>query len=245
MARTLVVVQASRGAAPADPRIFRRLGGQSLFEWLIRRTTDCVHADGVVVVLGGEPEEQLLNELVPADVAVYSGSEADSLSRVCGAIRHFGATAIVRVCADNLYADPELIDRLIAIAEHHPECDYVGYCTHTGAPAIYSPVGAFAEWCSARSLQQAEQEAELPADRDDATHYLCNHPEKFHVRLVPAPAELLRADVRLKVDLEEDWEHAQVIFETLDPEEFDWQRIAGLLDGQPAIRREMWMLNQG
>jgi len=245
MSKTLAVVQASRGAGPADPRIFRKLSGQSLFEWLIRRTTDCLRVDGVIVVLGHRNEDKLLREMIPADVPIYAGGEQDSLGRVCGAARQFQATSIVRVCADNPYADPALIDRLVSTATQHPECDYVGYCTDNGSPAILSPVGVFAEWCSTAALEQADREAELTSDREDATRYLYGHPEKFHVRLLPAPPELTRNDVRLKVDVEADWEHAQVIFETLGPDEFDWQQIAGLLDTQPAIRKQMLALNQG
>jgi spore coat polysaccharide biosynthesis protein SpsF len=245
MSKTLAVVQASRGAGPADPRLFRKLAGQSLFEWLIRRTTDCLRVDGVMVVLGRHQENELLRNLIPADVPIYAGVERDSLGQVCGAARRFQATSIVRVCADNPYADPSLIDRLVSSAAQHPECDYVGYCTDNGSPAILSPVGVFAEWCSTTALEQADQEAHLTSDREDATRYLYGHPEKFHVRLLPAPPELTRSDVRLKVDFEEDWEHAQVIFETLGPDEFDWQQIAGLLDTQPAIRKQMLALNQG
>ena len=51
-------------------------------------------------------------------------------------------------------------------------------------------------------------------------------------------------DLRLKIDFEEDWEHAQVIFEALGPDEWDWQRIADLLDSQPALRKRMAVLNR-
>lgn len=245
MSKTLAVVQASRGAGPADPRIFRKIGGKSLFEWLVRRTTDCQRVDGVMVVLGRHAEDQLLRELIPADVPTYGGCERDPLGRICGAARSVQATSIVRVCADNPYADPTLIDRLVGAAVEHPACDYISYCTSDGAPAILSPVGVFAEWCSVAALEQADREAHLTVDRDDATRYLYSHPERFHVRLLPAPPELTRDDVRLKVDVEEDFEHAQVIFETLGTDEFDWQQIAGLLDAQPTIRQRMLALNQG
>lgn len=243
MSKTLAVVQACRGEGPADPKIFRKLGGKSLFEWLVRRATDCQQVDGAVVVLG-DGDDELVRELVPADVPIYGGSEKDSLSRVCAAMRCFRASAIVRVCADNPFVDPTLIDRLVCTAADHPECDYISYCSADGKPAILSNLGVFAEWCSAEALEQADQLAQRPGDRADATRYLYSHPERFHVRLMPLPSGLDRKDLRLRVDREEDWDHAQVIFETLGPEELDWQRIAGLLDAQPAIRRKMATLNE-
>lgn len=243
MSKTLVVIQACRAAGPADPKIFRKLGGKSLFEGLIRRATDCQRVLGAMVVLGGGPDDDQLRRLVPADVPVYAGHEPDPLSRVCAAMRSVGATSLVRVCADNPFIDPALVDRLITIAAEHPECDYISYCATDGRPAILSNFGIFAEWCSLEALEQADRQAARPADRADVTRYLYSHPELFHVRLMPLPAGLEQSDIRLKLDGEEDWDHAQVIFETLGADELDWQRIAGLLHAQPAIRRRMAVLN--
>jgi hypothetical protein len=51
--------------------------------------------------------------------------------------------------------------------------------------------------------------------------------------------------VRLALEVEEDWDHAQMILEALGPDNLDWQRIASLLDEHPAIRERMAALNQG
>ena len=83
-----------------------------------------------------------------------------------------------------------------------------------------------------------------PLDREHVTRYLYSHPEKFNLRLMPAPAEIDREDVRLTVDIEEDWDHALAIYEALGPERLDWQRIARLLDHQPALRSRMAALNR-
>ena len=71
------------------------------------------------------------------------------------------------------------------------------------------------------------------------------HPERFNIRLLPLPQELDREDVRLRIDGEEDWEHAQAIYDALGHEDadWDWRRIADLLDHQPALRRRMALLN--
>ena len=76
------------------------------------------------------------------------------------------------------------------------------------------------------------------------TPYFYSHPEKFNLRLIPAPPEIDREDVRLTVDLDEDWDHALAIYEALGPEWLDWQRIARLLDHQPALRSRMAVLNR-
>ena len=61
---------------------------------------------------------------------------------------------------------------------------------------------------------------------------------------MPLPAEMDRDDLRLKLDHDEDWEHAQEIYDALGPEGLDWQRIAGLLHHQPELRQRMAVLNR-
>jgi spore coat polysaccharide biosynthesis protein SpsF len=105
-------------------------------------------------------------------------------------------------------------------------------------------VGVFAEWCSADSLRQADREATSQADREHVTRYLYTHPEKFNLRLLPIPPELDRDDLRLTVDLEDDWEVAQTIFDALGPEQLEWQKITELLANHPRLREKMARLNR-
>ncbi len=243
MLNTLGIVQVRSEPGTATLKVGRKLGGKSLLELVVRRVTDCQRLDGVIVVGDGEHNEQI-RHLVPPDVPVFLGSQGDALSRFAGALDKFKARSAVRVSADNPFVDPVLIDRLVSTADAHPACDYISYCCADGRPAILTQLGVLAEWCSATSVRRADREARRPSDRQHVTGYLFAHPEQFNIRLIPLPPELDREDLRLKIDFEEDWEHAQVIYEALGPEEWDWQRIADLLDHQPALRRRMAVLNR-
>jgi spore coat polysaccharide biosynthesis protein SpsF len=236
----VVAVRRERGR---DWRISRKLGGKSILEWVVRRATDCQLLDAVVVLCGDGLLESI-RPLVPPDVEVLSVANFDPLAATVAALERCRAQSLVHICADNPFNDPVLIDRLVTTADAHPHCDYIGYCRADGRPAILTHLGVFAEWCSAQALRRAHREARGPADRRHVTTYLYGHPELFNVRLIPLPAELDREDMRLRIDSEEDWEHAQVIYEALGHDEWDWQRIAELLDSQPALRKRMAMLNR-
>ena len=67
---------------------------------------------------------------------------------------------------------------------------------------------------------------------------------KKHVEPVTFNPLLDRDDLRLRIDREEDWDHLREITEAVDIQDCDWQRIAGLLDGQPALRKRMARLNE-
>jgi spore coat polysaccharide biosynthesis protein SpsF len=244
MLNTLGIVQLRQGSAWSTSKIGRKLGGKSLLEWVVRRLTDCQRLDGVIVLLGDSADDRALCDLVPPDVPIFVSGKKDPLARFVAALDEYRAKAAVRVCPDNPFIDPVLVDRLVSTADAD-RCDYVSYCSSDGRPAALSPLGVFAEWCTAEVLRRADSEANCGSDRDQVTAYIHSRPNRFKVRLIPIPAELDRHDVRLRIDLEEDWEHAQVIYEALGSDEWDWQRIAGLLDHQPALRQRMALLNRG
>jgi spore coat polysaccharide biosynthesis protein SpsF len=244
MLRNLGIVQVCSHAPRPRAHAMRRLGGRSLLEWVVRRVTDAMRLDGVIVAVCEPDDGRAVNHLVPSDVPVCHGEGRDALDRFTRSLEQYPSEGVVRVRGDNLFVDPGLIDRLVNTAESQPDCDYVGYCSRDGRPAILSPVGVYAEWFRTSALRKANRLARDPLDREYVTRYLYTHPDQFDVHLTPAPTEIDRDDVRLTVDIEEDWDHAEAIYEALGPERLDWQRIARLLDHQPALRSRMAALNR-
>jgi spore coat polysaccharide biosynthesis protein SpsF len=244
MLETLGIVEACFASPRARIKAARKLGTKSVLEWIIRRTTDCEQLDGVIVVTSDALENQIVKELTPLDVPVFVSRRPDTLGSLAAALEEYDCHSVVRMSAERPFVDPTLVDHLICSARANPDCDYVSYASRNGRPAVLSPIGIFAEWFRTDSLRLAARKAKAPAERENPTRFVCSHPERFRIRLLPAPAEIDREDVRLTVDIDEDWENALAIFEALGPEELDWQRIAHLLDHQPAMRKRMAALNR-
>jgi spore coat polysaccharide biosynthesis protein SpsF (cytidylyltransferase family) len=223
---------------------FRRLGGKSLLEWVVRRMTDSQQLGQVIVLCPDIPQAQELSNILPRDIPLMIGDGADAPARLTAALDQYPAEGVVCVAAEHPFVDPELIDRLITTASNHPESDYIGFCSRHGRSAVMAPLGMIGEWVRATTLKQANLEAHDPQERSGATTILLAHPEQFNLRLIPVPQELDRNDLRLVINGEEDWENVQAIYEALGPEHLDYQRIAGLLDHQPAIRQRMAALNR-
>jgi spore coat polysaccharide biosynthesis protein SpsF len=244
MAGTLGIVEV--GTKLAGTRFLglasRRLGGKPLLEWVVRRVTESLLLDRVIVVVDRAMEDTV-RALTPPDISIFVSRQPDMLGRFAAAARKFDAHQLVRVGLDNPFVDPALIDRLVCTANTHPGCDYIGYYSHDGQPAAQTTLGVFAEWARADAIFKAESLAEIDVDRQHATRYLYSHPELFQLRLIPVPTLLDRQDVRLSIGGEEDWENAQMILDALGPENLAWQEIAGLLDSQPRIRQQMATLN--
>ena len=123
MLRNLGIVQTSFHVPRFRANALRRLGGRSLLEWVVRRVTDSMRLDGVVVVVC-EPEDcRAVGRLVPSDVPVVCGEGEDALDRFSRALEQYQAEGMVRVLGDNFFIDPGLIDRLVTTAEAHPNSD--------------------------------------------------------------------------------------------------------------------------
>jgi len=242
MRNTVAVVDISASCHRCVDKFARRLAGKPLVEWIVRQATDCQLIDRVVVVAGKTKAEGKISKLVPTDVTVVRSSRSDTVGRCRDVIRWAQCDAVVRLVCEGPFLDPLWIDRLITAAT--PDADYVTYGCSDGKPSLLKSAGFFAEWCSASTLEKIDQEASLPDERDDVARFLFARRTQYKIHLLPVPAELDRDDVRVKVDLEEDWEHAQVLFEAIGTDELSWSRVAELLAHQPSLRRRMAVLNR-
>lgn len=227
----------------------RRLGGQTLLRWIVDRVRLAPGLDDVVVVTD-DAQLEIAQARVPPDVRLFDYKlpgdepERDPLGRFAALASELSASAIVRVVAGHPFIDPQLIERLMAAADRRSACDYAGYLAATGRRSLYMRLGMVVEWIGATALEQAARQAVDEEDRRDATRYIHSRPDLFQLRWLPLPPPFDRRDIRLSLEQHEDWEHAQVIFESLGAEGLAWPRIATLVSNNPALRARMERLNR-
>ncbi len=243
MVKTLGIVEICPPQSPLSPTeipaelALRRFGDSTLLEWVARRATDCQWIDRVVVSCGNDQDKKAIQEIVPADVAVFAAGQPDPLACFAATVRQFAAEAAVRIDVNSPFIDPTLIDRLVASAQSQAGNDYASFCFSNGRPVVQARFGMFAEWCSASAITQADQAAREPSDRRISTRYLYTHPEMFQTRLLPVPEKLTREALRAGGSVSEDWDDAQAIYEALGPERLEWNCIAEILDQQTGVRK--------
>ena len=237
MVRTLGIID----CVSSQPLHNRRFAGQSLLQWISRRCSDSQLLDRLVVLTN---HRESVEHLVLSDIKIFTSLGSDPLACFSAAVNEFQPQEVIRVRLDHPFTDPELIDQLIISARAKPQCDYISYCTNDGRPTVQSQIGVFAEWCKAKAIQAAEQEATDLIDRHQPTHFVYTHPERFTLSFIPAPVPLDRDDLRLCVHDEEDWDNAETIVDALGSNELAWQSVADLLHQHPAMRARMAILNR-
>lgn len=219
-----------------------RFGGSTLIEWVLRRVTDSLGLDGVIAVLDRHVAKSV-GHLIPPDVPVFDTACANSIDRLVAATERFPARAIVRVELRMPFIDPALIDRLVNAANNNPECDYIRFKTTDGSNSSISHLGLVAEWCRVAGLRRAQKAGDI-ADGTSLWEFVDQRNGVLQTRFLQVPDGLDRDDIRLTVADQEDLANAEAIYDALGPEQLDWQRIATLLDDQPALRKQMASLNR-
>lgn len=247
MVGTLGVVDAVASCTGAgfseDPSACqRRFGGRALWEWVTRRLSESQRLDAVAVIV---PMAMLSKLQLPPDIFVLGTDSADPVARLAEVALRWHPKGMVRVAAGQPFVDPLLIDRLIAAAEQPGDkdaCDYAGFVSSDCPGVREAQVGVAADWFSTEAVLRLAEltkgETTSPAFR------VLQRSDEFVMRLLPLPPELDRADMRLALNVEDDWEHARAIYEALGPDRLEWRRITGLLEGQPAMRGRMADLNR-
>jgi spore coat polysaccharide biosynthesis protein SpsF len=187
----------------------RRLPGKSmlpiwrempLIELVLRRVCAAGSLDRVVLVTTAHSRDDTLASVARGlGVPVFRGAQDDVLGRFAGALERFPADAVVRVCADNPFIEPQAIDELVDWFARAQPCDYAS--NHEARSGL--PDGIGAEILSAAALRRAAADAVTAFDREHVPAYLLARPEAFRLAFAPPPEQrwpLLTLDIDTRDD---------------------------------------------
>ncbi len=202
-AHVVALIQARMGSTRLPCKMMLHLAGHPLIDWVVRRVSGANLVDNVVVATSVNPENDVLERhLAPRGVAVFRGPENDVLERFRLAGKQYGATHVVRVCADNPLIWGGAIDDLVRFYLG-AGCDYA--YNHIPRANLW-PDGLGAEMVSYPLLERLAAAAANPAHREHCLSYIWDNAEKFSIRTFdPADERLRRPDLKLDVDTPEDY----------------------------------------
>jgi spore coat polysaccharide biosynthesis protein SpsF len=152
------------------------VAGRPLLGRVIDRAR-CVTGDRpLVVAMSKEPADDAIERFAQAeDVAVFRGSLDDVALRALACCEQHSFDRFARICGDRPFLAWELIDELIAMAEHD-DLDLASNAVKKTYPA-----GATTEIMATHALRRV---VELTADREDREHitrYIYANPDTFRI----------------------------------------------------------------
>jgi len=196
------IIQARMSSSRLPGKSMMDLCGYPILQWVIERCKRASRLHEVVVATTTSTDDDLLVELGQTlGIQIFRGSEENVLKRFVNAAKHYSATIVVRICADNPLVSPEEIDRIVDLYLTTPS-DYV--FNHIPQLNNNYPDGLGAEVLSTSLLEKISNLALHKKYREHVTLYLWEHKESFNIRTLPCPRQYNLPEMKLDIDTLDD-----------------------------------------
>ena len=227
-----ITIEARMSSTRLPGKTLKRLHGRPMLARMIERLKRVKLADVIVVattnLLDDAPIVDLAKEM---GVGYYQGSSEDVLDRVLQAARKYDIDLIVETCGDCPVIDPDVIDMEIQTFLEN-DVDYVGcHLVKT------FPLGLDAKLFTTKTLEKVADITKNPADRENVSLYIYEHPEKYKLMNIEAKGRQCRPDLRLVVDHKEDFDFIEGIYKQLYDKKphFNYDDMLDLFERRPDL----------
>lgn len=232
--RIIATIEARMDSSRLPGKILKEILGRPTLELLVERVRRSKFIQDVVVATTVAPnDETTVNACDKMGVKSFRGSSDDVLARVLQAAKANNADLIVELTGDCPLLDPVLIDDVIRYFLDG-NFDYVSNVLERTYPR-----GMDTQIFPVRVLEEVDKLTQDPADRENVSLYIYEHPERFKLGGVTARDPLLRRpDLRLTVDMPEDYALIKAIYENLYPKNpsFSLGDVIRLIEENPDLK---------
>ena len=183
----------------------------------------------LVLGVSGGPANEVFHEVAAArGLTSIRGDERDVLGRLIQCADAVGATDVFRVTTESPFTHFEAIEE--AWRRHAANGNDV-----TVTDGL--PDGCNFEIFTKEALQRSHARGDARHRSELCSLYIREHRSEFKVEIVPVPAALQRADLRLTIDYPEDLILCRAVYDALraDAPRIPLARIIQVLDAHPAL----------
>lgn len=244
------VLQARMESSRLPGKLLMEVCGEPIIQIMLKRMKYARGVSNWVLATTDNEQDHKLVEIAKAmDLLYFRGSEDDVLDRLYQCAKNFDIKYMVRIGADNPLLDYRVVDDTIKkFMESGESFDY--FSNHH--PPTF-PDGQEVEIIPFRSLEIEWKEASRPHEREHATPFLWDQPERFKIGNYEYPGKNLYLDFRWTLDYEEDFNMIKAVLEELYPikPDFSMEDVLELLEIRPDIAAinsihhgKTWHLNE-
>jgi len=226
MTKTAIFIPVRTGSTRLPKKVLLKIKGKSIIEHLIDRVKLSKLADLIVLCTTTSPNDTILADIAKkCNVECFRGSERDILDRYLNASLKYEIDFIVNVDGDDIFCDPELIDKTIE-AYKKMGADFLKW---QGLPLGASPCGIKVEALKKVCRMKDETDTETGWSRYFTDTGI------FRVEILRAEnKELNRPEVRMTLDYPGDLKFVKEVFNRL----YSPSKIFTLVDIMRALKKE-------
>ena len=237
--KIVAVIQARMRSQRLPGKVMQEVAGQPVLALLISRVQRAKSVDEIWLACSDVADDEPIAELGrKAGIKVFRGDEEDVLSRFVIIAQRTGADAVVRITGDCPFADPSIIDNIVACYKEG-DADFVSNTLQRSYPD-----GLDVEVIARSALERADREACLPFLRSHVTPYIHGRLRDklpwggFRISQVTNDVDF--SYLRWTLDEADDLEFFRRITPLL-PEHFTWRDVIEVLAREPDLAQ----INQG
>ena len=195
-------------------------------KYLIERIKKSKKTRNVIVcTTKNEKDDELVKFLEKENYMFYRGSESDILTRYLNAAKNFDTDFIVSVDGDDIYSDPDYVDKMISIYEK-TNADYIDMVNFPfGIASVGIKRDALVKVCELKKT-----------DNTETGYRLFFHDEKIFKVHKMKPEENIKfpKNLRLTLDYQEDLDLARKIISKLG-NDFHLEDIIKIFEKNPKL----------
>lgn len=235
MPKVIASIEARMGSSRFPGKVLADINGEPALTRLAKRLKSCKTLDGIVLATSVAPADDALETWAKGEnVPFYRGSEDDVLLRVVEAHRMMESDIIVEVTGDCTLLDPDLIDMGVRTFLEN-ECDVLA-----NVSKLSFPMGEDIQVFRFKDLEAVEQSIEDPTVREHVSLYFYEHPDRYRIVHLFAPARWYAPDYRFQLDYPEDHRFITEVYKRLQPK---FGGLFGIEEIMELIRREPALLD--
>ena len=226
--KSAIFITARTKSTRLPRKVLVEIKGKTVIEHLIDRLKLAKLPDLIVLCTSTNPDDEILVDIAKKNgIKYFRGSEDDVLDRFSKAASVFNIDFIVVTWGDDLFCDPEYIDKTIELFRK-TEADFIK-CDEL-------PLGTFTYGLKVDALRKVCQ-IKTDTDTEIWGGYFTKS-GMFDVRYLKVDDENLRhPEIRMTIDYEEDFDFVKEIFDRLYKEGkvFPLREIIQLLKEHPEL----------
>ena len=212
---TVAIIQARLGSTRLPGKMLMDLSGHPVIHWVIERVKRASKVEQVILATTDrELDDPLAEYAEKSGIIVFRGKEEDVLGRFAQAVKLVDASFVIRVCADNPFVDPDIIDYAVT-AFKASEYDYM--YNHIPRGKCKYPDGLGIEIFKRDILEMLNQITQSQKHREHLTSYLWDNTNRFSMSNVDCPEywDAREQPIKLDIDTAEDLEKMQKLSTSL------------------------------
>lgn len=209
----LAILQARMSSTRLPGKVLRPLAGSPMLLRQVERVRRSRRIDRLVVATSHDRTDDVLADVLEGKgIETFRGPLEDVLGRYAAALGAKGpAEHVVRLTGDCPLTDPDVID---AVIETHLKTG-ADYTANTWGRRTF-PKGLDVDVVKSAVLLEAASEATDPYDREHVLPFVYGRPHRY--RLQGHAQDRDEGELRWTVDLPEDFDFAEAIYDGLYPE---------------------------